>query len=384
MTSTYDAIVIGLGAMGSAVAAHLAARGRRVLGLEQFHPAHDRGSSHGETRMIRQAYFEDPAYVPLVLRAYELWRDLEHRSGHALLSVTGGLMVGPPDSRTVAGSRESAEHWGLPYEMLEPAELRRRFPAFAPGGWAVGLHEPEAGVVLAEPAVRAQLAWARQAGAELRFGQAVTGWEALGSGHGVEVRAGSSRWEAASLVLCPGPWAPQVLAGLGVPFRVERQVLYWFRPAGDMETYRTGRLPCWVWEDQGGAQVYGFPSLDGQTVKVAFFRGGETCDPATIDRRVTAEEVARLARAVNEVAPGMAAQHVRSVTCMYTNTPDQQFVIGPHPGHEQVVVACGFSGHGFKFAPVVGEIVADLVTAGSTSHAIALFDPNRPHKPAVA
>ncbi len=376
MAGSYDVIVIGLGAMGSAAAAHLASRGRRVLGLEQFSPAHDHGSSHGESRMIRQAYFEDPAYVPLVLRSYELWRDLEERTGASLLTVTGGLMAGPETCSTVAGSRRSAETWGLPHEMMGPAELRRRFPVFNPGEGMVGLYEPNAGFLRVEEAVRAHLAWAAREGADLRFDERVTGWEPLPSGTGVEVRSEGGRWQAERLVICPGAWAEPLP---GIPLTVERQVLHWFRPAGDVARYRVGALPVWVWEiDAAGTQVYGFPTLDGRTLKVAFFRGGRTCSPATIDRRVGEEEVARISEAVNALAPGMAAEAVRSVTCMYTNSPDQHFVIGVHPEHPGAVVACGFSGHGFKFAPVVGEILADLATSGGTRHPVSLFDPARP------
>lgn len=384
-SSHWDVIVIGLGGMGSAAAYRLAERGQRVLGLEQYPAVHDRGSSHGGSRIIRQAYFEDPAYTPLLLRAYQLWDQVEQRSGRTIMHTTGGLMVGRPDSRTVAGSIRSAEEWGLDYEVLSARELRRRFPTMRPDEYEVAFYERKAGLVVPEASVAAHLTLARQAGADLHFEEPVVDWYADKSGGGVRVLTRTNVYTADRLVVCPGAWAPTLLANLGVPLRVERQVQYWFAPAGGVEPYLPDRHPIYVWEGENGRQVYGFPAhtdpADG--VKVAFFRGGKTCTPDTIDRVVHPDEVAEIAAFLRRRLPSLPGEFLRAKTCMYTSTPDEHFVVAPHPRHEQVVVACGFSGHGFKFVPVVGEIVADLVTQGHTEHSITLFDPRRRYQTAA-
>jgi sarcosine oxidase len=372
----YDVIVIGLGGMGSAAAYHLAARGRRVLGLERFGPAHDRGASHGDSRVTRQAYFEDPAYVPLLLRAHDMYAALSRDSGRDLITLTGGIMIGPPASATVAGSRRSAEQWGLPHEMLDAADIRRRFPTMTPGTDDVALHEANAGFVRPEETVRAHLEGADRRGADLRFHEPVRRWE---TSNGVRVETDKGSYTAGHLVICPGAWAPDLLPDLGVPFTIERQVLYWFAPVGGVGPFRPDRHPIYVWEDAAGAQFYGFPAIDGPDggAKVAFFRGGRPCTAETIDRVVSAGEVDAMKAQVESRIPTLPGRLLRAVTCMYTNTPDGHFVIAPHPGHEHVTVACGFSGHGFKFVPVVGEILADLAISGTTNHPIDLFTPSR-------
>lgn len=378
MSATYDVVVVGLGGMGSAVAAELAARGLRVLGLERFGPAHDAGSSHGGSRMIRQAYFEDPSYVPLLLASYEGWRRVERDTGQPLLTLTGGLMMGAERSRTVAGSLRTARQWGLEHELLDAAALRRRFPTFTPGPHVVGLYEPQAGFVHPERSVGAHLALAERADAQLAFFEPVTSWQASASS--VQVHTARASYSAGHLVLCPGAWAPELIEDLGVPLKVERYAQFWLDPVGGVTPYLPDRHPVFVWELEDGRQVYGFPALDGPGggCKTAFFRGGALCTPATIDRRVYEYEVEAVRDSLRSRLPTLAGPMLRAVTCMYTCTPDHHFVVGRHPDHPQVTVACGFSGHGFKFVPVVGEIVADLVTEGSTGHPTALFDPSRP------
>ncbi|WP_432985532.1 N-methyl-L-tryptophan oxidase [Dactylosporangium sp. CA-233914] len=369
----YDVIVAGLGGMGSSAAHHLAARGHKVLGLERFGAAHEQGSSHGGSRITRQTYFEGADYVPLVLRSYELWQRLERDSGQRLLTITGGLMMGAPGRTTVAGSRASAEQWGLPHEMLDAGAVSRRFPLFTPRDDEVALFEPNAGVLRPEAAVEANLALAARHGADLRFHEPVDAW-AEHAGH-VSVRTASGTYEAGQLVVCPGAWAPQLLPDLGVPLVVERQVQFWFRPEGDVRDFE--RLPIFIWEGPEGLQVYGFPALDGPEggVKVAFYRRGEVTTPQTIDRGIRDEEIAFIADYLRTRVPRAAKTFIRAKTCLYTNTPDEHFVIARHPGLRRVTIACGFSGHGFKFTPVVGEILADLATTGATAHPITLFDP---------
>ena len=368
----YDVIVIGLGGMGSAAAAHLAARGQRVLGLEQFGPVHDRGSSHGGSRIIRQSYFEDPAYVPLLLRTYDLWDEL----GTDLITRTGGIYLGRPDTPTVAGSLRASREWDLPHEVFDADEIRRRFPTLSPADDEVAVYEDVAGFVRPERGVSAHLDRAIGHGAELHFDEPVLEWSASTSG--VRVRTAVATYDAGHLVICPGAWAPRLLAELGLPLTVERQVQYWFQPAGGVEPYV--RHPIFIHEDADGLQVYGFPAIDGPDggVKTAFFRRGAVADPDALDREVHPDEIEDMAIHARRLVPTLPGRFLRAVPCMYTVTPDHNFVIATHPQHQQVTVACGFSGHGFKFAPVVGEILADLAIDGTTEHPIGLFDPRRP------
>ncbi|WP_229069500.1 N-methyl-L-tryptophan oxidase [Actinoplanes sp. DH11] len=374
----YDVIVVGLGGMGSATVHHLAARGHRVLGLERFGPGHDRGASHGGTRIIRQSYFEGPEYVPLLLRAYELWDRLATDSATDLITLTGGVMVGRPESRTVAGALASARQHGLEHELLDAAELRRRFPTTAPQPDEVALYEAKAGFVRPERTVRAQLGLAARHGADLRFGEPMESW-APDTGGGVRVRTAAGMYTAGQLVITPGPWAPELLAGLGVPVRIERQVQHWFRPRGGVTPFLADRHPVHIWEPAEGSQMYGFPAVDGPDggVKIAFFRRGTLTTPDGLDTTVHPDEIAEMAAAAGRILPDLPGEWLRGEPCLYSTTPDEHFVIGRHPGHEAVTVACGFSGHGFKFVPVVGEIVADLATTGGTAHATGLFDPRR-------
>ncbi|GAA2695627.1 N-methyl-L-tryptophan oxidase [Actinoplanes palleronii] len=373
----YDVIVVGLGGMGSAAAHHLAERGQRVLGLEKYGPAHDRGASHGGSRITRQSYFEGVEYVPLLLRAYELFDRLAAESERDVITLTGGVMVGLPDSRTVAGARASAEKWGLEHEMLDAAELRRRFPTMAPNPDEVALYEAKAGFVRPERTVLAQLELADRHGAELRFQEPMLSWEPAGDG--VRVVTRNAVYTAGQLIITPGPWAPQLLDDLGVPIRIERQVQHWFRPAGGVEPYLPDRHPIYIWESADGTQVYGFPAIDGPDggAKIAFFRRGTPTTPEDLDTRVHPPEIAEMAAAAGRVLPSLPGAHLRGEPCLYSTTPDEHFVISRHPAHEAVTVACGFSGHGFKFVPVVGEVLADLATTGTTGYDIGLFDPRR-------
>jgi sarcosine oxidase len=374
----YDVIVAGLGGMGSATAYHLAGRGRRVLGLERFTPAHDKGSSHGQSRIIRQAYFEDPAYVPLLLRAYELWEQLERETGEDLMTLTGGLMIGPPESRPFMGSKATADEYGLPYEVFDATELKRRYPAFEPTQDTVALFEEKAGFVRPEAAVKAHLETAAAMGADLRFGEEILSWEPTDSGVLVETASGT--YETEHLVVTAGAWAPKLLADLGLPLEVTRQILFWFDPVGGVEPFLYDRFPIFIWEPEDGNSFYSIPAHDGPDggVKVAFFRADATpADPETIDREIHDHEVDFIRSYMAKYVPALDGELLYARTCMYTNTPDEHFVISTHPDHPQVSIAAGFSGHGFKFCGVVGEILADLVTEGEADHPIGLFSPTR-------
>lgn len=367
----YDVIIAGLGGMGSQIALELARRGLRVLGFDRYRPPHDAGSSHGHSRIIRQAYFEHPLYVPLVLRSYEKWRALEAAAAVPLLTRTGGLMLGPADSVLLRGARTSAEQHDLPFDVLDSATVRWRFPAFRPGPDVVGLFEPEAGVLDPERAVQAALRLAALAGAELRFNQPIVEWE----GSGPSVRTAEGRFEADHLVLSAGPWMPALL-GPAWPLEVERQVMFWLDPVSHPEQFSPQALPIWIWEWQAGHHMYGFPDV-GDGIKVARHHGGIRAPLESLSPAVSAEEVQELRRWLAQFLPGANGRLRASAVCRYTDAPDDHFVVGAHPEADRVTVVSACSGHGFKFAPVIGEIVADLVTAGASQFDLAPFSPGR-------
>ena len=374
----YDVIVAGLGGMGSAAAYHLAGRGKRVLGLERYSPAHDKGSSHGQSRIIRLAYSEDPAYVPLVLRSYELWERLERETGEDLMTITGGLMIGAPGSRFFEGSKQSAEKYDLPYEVLDAAELKRRYPVFEPTPDTAAFFEKKAGFLRPEASVRAHLDRAASLGADLHFEEELLSWEPTESG--VRVETASGTYEAERLVVSAGAWAPKLLADLGLPLEVTRQLLFWFDPKSGIEPFLPERFPVFIWEPEDGNSFYAIPAHDGPGggVKVAFFRAdSKPADPETLEREVHDEEIEFIRGYLARYVPDLDGEFLYAKTCMYTNTPDEHFVISTHPHYPQVAIAAGFSGHGYKFCSVVGEILADLVTDGETPHPIDLFSPAR-------
>ena len=375
----FDVAVIGLGGMGSAIAAHCARRGASVIGIEQFGIAHDRGSSHGKSRMIRKAYFEDPAYVPLVLRAYELWRELEHESGSALLQTTGVLSVGTENSDIIAGTRRAATEHNLGIEALDRSEVLRRYPRLQLEPNEVALFEPDAGVLDPERAVEAHLKVAQRLGADLRFGQAMQGWTTRDNTAGIQFDKGETI-EAKTLVLSLGSWFKEILESLGVTIRVQRNVQAWFAPEND--GYRAGSFPAFLLDRAGlPAPLYGFPDF-GDGVKAAFHGAGELTEAARLNREIDFEtDVAPIVRSMERWMPGGAASFRGATPCMYTLTPDSNFVIDRHPEHPNVVLCGGFSGHGFKFAPVIGEIGADLALNGRSRHDINFLSLARFRRP---
>ena len=368
----YDVIVVGLGGMGSATAYHLARRGKRVLGLEQFDLLHTQGSSHGQTRIIRLAYHEHPSYVPLLQRAYELWHDLEGDAGEELLITTGCLEGGPEDGRVFQGSLEAARQHGLPHEVLDGQELRRRFPGFA--GIDDAMHavlQPDGGFLLAERTILAHVNGALNAGAELRFREAMRGWEPTADG-GVRVSTERGTYEADRLVLCAGAWARSVLPRLHALAVPERQVLAWFTPLR-RELFTPERLPVFLIDVPEG-HFYGFPVHDIPGFKVGLYHHfREPMDPADPDRSVRADDEAALRAFTERYLPDAAGPTVMLVACLFTNSPDEHFLLDRLPDAPQVSLFAGESGHGYKFASVVGEILADLAIEGSTRHDIGLF-----------
>ena len=372
MSERYDSIVIGLGGMGSATAFHLARRGRRVLGLEQYDLLHELGSSHGLTRIIRLAYHEHPSYVPLLRRAYELWHELEARAGERLLVTTGSLEGGDEDGPMFTGALEAARLHDLPHEVLDATEIERRYPAYAsldPGVKAVW--QPDGGFLLAERTILAHVNQALRHGADLHFREPVVGWRATAGG-GVEVETAAGRYEADELVICAGAWAgglvPQ-LAELAVP---ERQVLGWFQPL-QPELFVPERFPVFVLDVAEG-MFYGFPVHDVPGFKLGRYHHlREPIDPADPDRSTRPDDEALLRDFTARYFPRAAGPTLMLKACIFTNSPDEHFLIGRLDDTPQVVVAAGFSGHGYKFCSVVGEIMADLAMHGETAHDIGLF-----------
>jgi sarcosine oxidase len=373
----FDVIILGLGAMGSSAACQLAERGNRVLGIEQFTSPHDRGSSHGGSRIIRQAYFESPDYIPLVLRAYELWHRFERDCGTRLVHTTGGLVIGRRDGELVPRTIDAARQHDIAIEVLRAAELTRRFPAFRPQPDDTGVYERYAGYLVPEDAIRAQLQAASRAGAELQFEEQVLSWSA-GPDH-VEVRTGHGTYSAGHLVITAGSWSSESV-NANLPLRVTRQVMAWIQPNTDLTAFLPEAFPVFIAEDlHDGPATYGMPAIDGLAggVKVAIHGTDILCTPENIDRTVHTSDVRKIIEKVRPRLPALDGALVHAKTCLYTMTPDGHFIIGAHPRVPLCTIACGFSGHGFKFAPVIGEILADLATTGATRHAIALFSPQR-------
>jgi sarcosine oxidase len=370
MQASHDVIVVGLGAMGSAAAFHLARRGQRVLGLDRFSPPHLLGSSHGRSRIIREAYFEHPTYVPLLQRAYTLWDELGWLASADVLRLTGGLMLGRPDSVVVAGAKKSAELHHLPCEIFSAAQVRARFPGLRPPEGFAAVWEPRAGVLFPETCISAHLRQAALAGATLRTDEQVLDWAADGAGIRVTTTRGVHT--ASQLVLAAGSWINQLARLSAPPCTIERQVLFWFEPASSPARFRADRCPVHLWQLDDQRFFYGFPDL-GEGVKVAFHHAGETTTPEAVRRDVSAGEVEQMREVLRRFLPEADGPLRQTAVCLYTNMPDQHFWIDRHPEHPQALIVSPCSGHGFKFASVIGEITADLVTRNSSPFDLSLF-----------
>jgi len=377
MSDSYDAIVVGLGAMGSATACHLARRGARVLGLEQYTPGHTLGSSHGDSRIIRELYFEHPLYVPLVQRAYELWAQVEEEAGVDLLHTTGGLMLGLPTSELVRGALLSGDTHGIRAAMLTREEIVERFPAFRPPPDFVAVWDARAGYLRADACTQAHATLARRAGATLHYEEPLLRWEQ--DGDGVHVTTPAGQYRAARLALCVGAWTRSVLVDLALPLRVERQVLVWLDVPAPAEDYGEEKFPIFMCEHTDGRLVYGLPRLE-RGVKTAIHHEGRLHDsPDQVNRDVLPGDVDALRDSLGRVLPVLAAAAVReSCTCLYTDTPDGHFLIDFHPRYPQVLLSSPCSGHGFKFASAIGEMQAELLLEGRARFDASAFGFSRP------
>ena len=381
----WDVIVLGLGGVGSAAIRHLASRGQRVLGIEQYAPAHDHGSSHGKTRIIRQAYFEHPSYVPLLRRAYELWDQLERESGQRLFVRCGLVEMGPADGVVIPGVIQSATNYGLPIERLTPQQVAERWPGIGGDAEWQAVVETNAGFLRVEDSVLAHLQMAQRAGADCRFGVIAKAWKVEGSGVTVSTTDGIHR--AAHLVLAGGPWSGQLLGSLGIPLQVLRKHMYWFE-TDDIRFSVDAPFPCFFHETANGF-FYGFPSLDSLGVKVARHSGGQAIEqpdvsPTTVELDVS--DCRLVQDYVRRYLPGVSSQVSARAGCYYTTTPDEHFVVDRHPEHSQVTLIAGLSGHGFKFTSALGEVACNLALGEEPVADLSLFRIDRfgPPKPQSA
>jgi sarcosine oxidase len=373
----YDVIVIGVGGMGSAATYHLARRGARVLGLERYDIPHDLGSSHGVNRIIRLAYAEHPSYVPLLRRAYELWREIEWHAGERLLFITGSVDAGLPHGDTVAGSLLSCQTHHLSHEVLDAGALHRRFPGYRLPSDMVGVYQSDGGFVLSERAIVAHVTAAHALGADIRAREPVDTWEAIGAG--VRVRTTQGTYEASRLVVTAGPWVAALVPELGPLAIPERQVLLWAHPTRP-EHFQLGAFPVFNLDAAEG-RFYGFPVYGVPGFKIGkYHHRRQTSDADATDRGCYADDERVLREGIRRYFPDANGPTMAMKTCLFTNSPDEHFILDVLPEQTQVSVAAGFSGHGFKFCSVVGEILAELALDGGTRHDLALFRLSRFHQ----
>ena len=379
MDERFDVIVVGVGGMGSAACYHLARRGGvRVLGLEKFNITHDRGSSHGYSRMIRTAYYEHPDYVPLLHRSFALWKQLEDESLQKILHLTGGLYLGREDGEIIAGSLASSRQHNLSYELLSPRELLSQYPQFLIPDDCLGFYEYQAGYLVPELAIGAHVDLAMRHGAEIHGNEPVLSWHADGAG--VTVTTPRQTYAADKIVFCGGPWTDKLLADLGVPLVVTRQVLGWVQPLR-RDYFQLGVLPVWAIDNADGTLHYGFPLIpDSPGLKIAHHAPGTPTDPDAIDRTPHPQDEQTFRPALRRFLPDADGPLVSLRICMYTSTPDKHFILDRHPLHGRVVIACGFSGHGFKFCPVIGEALADLALHDKSDLPIGFLGLSRFHQ----
>lgn len=376
ITESYDIIIVGLGANGSSALYHLSRTGKKVLGIDRFHPPHHKGSSHGESRIIRQAYHENPLYVPLVKAAYPLWEELAAIAGRPLFLKTGGLLLGDEEAAVVKGARESAETHGIPYERLDAIQIQKRFPAFRPTPGTVGVLEKEAGILFPEACITAFLDAAANNGATIQTNEQVL--RITPTQYGIEVTTNKSTYRAEKGIVSAGAWLGGLMPELQLPLTVKRQVLFWLDNANPAWRgyFQPANMPIFIWEYLRGKMFYGFPDL-GSGTKLAWHHGGRAIDPDQLKNDTTEQEIAEI--------KALAAAHMtiepvfrHAAVCMYTNTPDEDFIIDLHPDHPNIIIASPCSGHGFKFSSLTGKLLGDLAQKGHTEFDLSPFAIRRP------
>lgn len=379
---TYDVIVVGVGGIGSAIALHAARRKLRVLGIEQHSLPNRRGSSHGITRILRVGLNESPTYVPLVLRALDLWRELSGQIGTPLFLNNGSFDLAEPSSRVFQGSKAACEKFALRHEILDPAEMRRRFPGIRPDPEMLAVFQPDSGLVLCEAATEAHLRLALDASAELHGYERMLAWEQRGELY--RVTTDRDAYECRSLVISTGAWAGRMLSRFGISIKAERQVMGWFQPERNEDHFAPARMPSWIIDSPSLGHFYGLPICGIPGFKLAKFVFGDIVDPADPLLEAQPHEEETLRVFLRRYFPDANGPVMSLVTSFFENTPDRNFIIDELPGHKNLWLAVGFSGHGFKYAPAIGELMADLVTAGPprydlTPFRVSRFTPNPGH-----
>lgn len=370
-----DVVVIGLGAMGSAACYQLARRGVRAMGFDQYGVPHTMGSSHGDSRITRLCYYEHPDYVPLLKRAHALWRDLQTRGGATLFHQVGGIFIGPPNSEFIAGTLKAARDQQLAHDVLDRAQLAARFPQFRVPDDHIGVFEPTAGFLLPERIIATHIELALKHGAAIHTYEPLLRWEDRASHIAVHTSRGT--YTADRIIFCGGAWSEKLLGDIGVTLQVTRQALGWVWP-NKPERFALGTIPVWAISNPDGSLHYGFPMLPGGAFGRAGFKighhfHGEPTTANAINRMPQPEDELDFRHVLRRFIPDADGPLLSMAICMYTNTTDSHFIIDRHPKHERAFIACGFSGHGFKFASVVGEIMADLAMHGRTEHPIGFL-----------
>ncbi len=356
MIETFDIMVAGLGANGSSALYHLAKTNQRIIGIDKFTPPHTHGSSHGESRIIRQAYYEDPIYVPLLKEAYKCWNELEQASNKELFLRTGGLMLGPAHAEVVAGSKLSADSHDIPYEYLDAPGIRQRFPAFHATGDTAGILEKEAGILYPEPCIETFLQLAAEKGAAIHYNESIQHIDPKPGD--IRVTTSGNTYIVKKLILSIGAWTSRLIPELNLPLSVRRQTLHWFADNKNQKIYTPDHMPIYIWEYAPDKMFYGFPDI-GTGIKIARHHGGYPIDPDNLEQKVTNEEIQEVADLAGTYL-GIDPVYKRSAVCMYTNTPDGHFIIDHHPQHKNIVIASPCSGHGFKFSSLTGRLLSDM------------------------
>lgn len=377
----FDCIIVGGGSMGAATAYFLSKRGQKVLLLEQFDFVHDLGAHGGQSRLIRKAYFEHPDYVPLLLRAYDNWADLETETGEKVYFETGILYFGEPNDTLLNNIKLSARLHDLRLENWDLADAKNKYPMFdgVPDDWE-SLFEPEAGFLLVEKCVRLYLKQALKYGATLKAQEKVLSWSA--DTEGGEITTSKTQYTARKIIFTAGAWTSNLLKDIGLPLKVTRQILGWVKPE-KWADFTLGNFPCWGISDRENVLYYGMPILDEQDssgaigLKLGRHLHGVVVNPDEVDRTINEDDEASFKQGLQKYMPQADGDILAVKTCLYTNTPDENFIIDRHPTHPNVIMACGFSGHGFKFASVVGEVLADLALNDKTEQPIEFLSLKR-------
>jgi len=360
--------------MGSAAVYHISKTGKKILVLDKYFPPHQFGSSHGQSRIIREAYFESPIYVPLVQQSYGLWQQLERESGKKLFLKTGGLMVGKKDQRVFQGASASASRFNINCEYLDSAEIRKRYPAFQPPEDSVALAERNAGILFPEECIKTQLELSRKPNVTFQFNEAVI--KLKGTADSVEIKTDKGSYTAKKVIASAGAWIGNLFPELKLPLEIKRQVLFWFKVIeGATENFTPDHFPIFIWEYEKNKMFYGFPDL-GDGIKIAIHQRGKLTTADTIDRTVSKEESNDLWELVEKYLDAKVKFNYSSV-CMYTNTPDEDFIIDFYPENRNIIIASPCSGHGFKFSSAIGKILCDLVTDSVLSFDISVFGLSR-------